>query len=311
MNMFIKQKKIPLDKILILLKLKIFPLIILLLIILIIEENNNNIKICLCTVGKLENNYIREFVEHYKKYNIDKIFIYDNNDINGEYFNDVLSDYIKKKIVNILNFRGIKGKQLHMFSNCYKNNYKKYNWLIFYDIDEFINLKNYKNIKEFLSQKKFNKCQSIYLNWVIHTDNNLIYYQNRSLFERFPKIYINKNFCRGKSIIKGNIEGITMQSTHYLDNKLLRCDGFGNINNLSGINCKVPDFNYHYIDHFYSKSTEEFIRKILKGDCAFGQKKQYIYKRIYFYFKFNNMTIEKYNCIVNKTHLKLQKLKEK
>ena len=25
--------------------------------------------------------------------------------------------------------------------DCYKSNYKKYNWLIFYDLDEYINLK--------------------------------------------------------------------------------------------------------------------------------------------------------------------------
>lgn len=34
----------------------------------------NNIKVCLCTVGKLENNYIKEFIMHYRKYGVDKIF---------------------------------------------------------------------------------------------------------------------------------------------------------------------------------------------------------------------------------------------
>ena len=58
---------------------------------------------------------------------------------------------------------------------------------MFYDIDEFIHLKNYINIKLFLNENKFNKCQRIALNWVMHTDNNLIHYDNRSLFERFPE----------------------------------------------------------------------------------------------------------------------------
>ena len=52
------------------------------------------IKICLCTIGKNENKYTREFINHYQKYGVDKIFIYDNNDINGESFYDVSSDYI-------------------------------------------------------------------------------------------------------------------------------------------------------------------------------------------------------------------------
>ena len=32
-------------------------------------------KVCVCTLGKRENKYAREFVEHYKKYGIDKIII--------------------------------------------------------------------------------------------------------------------------------------------------------------------------------------------------------------------------------------------
>ena len=51
-------------------------------------------RVCLCTVAKEENKYIREFVEHYKKYDIDKIYIFDNNDKNGEKFEEVINDYI-------------------------------------------------------------------------------------------------------------------------------------------------------------------------------------------------------------------------
>ena len=32
----------------------------------------------------MENKYIREFVEFYEKHGVDKIFLYDNNDIDGE-----------------------------------------------------------------------------------------------------------------------------------------------------------------------------------------------------------------------------------
>ena len=52
-------------------------------------------KICICSIGKNENLYAKEFVEHYKSIGIDKIFIYDNNDIQGESFETILSDYIK------------------------------------------------------------------------------------------------------------------------------------------------------------------------------------------------------------------------
>jgi hypothetical protein len=50
-------------------------------------------KVCLHSPAKKENHYIREFVEHYKQYNVDIIFLYVNNDIGGEDFEIVINDY--------------------------------------------------------------------------------------------------------------------------------------------------------------------------------------------------------------------------
>ena len=58
---------------------------------------------------------------------------------------------------------------------------------------EFIHLEGYNNNKTFLSKSNFNKCNIIYLNHIIHTDNNQLYYQNKSMVERFPKIENCKN----------------------------------------------------------------------------------------------------------------------
>ena len=35
--------------------------------------------------------------------------------------------------------------------------------------------------------RNINKCQRIQLNWIFHTDNNLLYYENRPLKIRFPE----------------------------------------------------------------------------------------------------------------------------
>lgn len=85
---------------------------LIILIYIFIINNYREIKVCLCTVGKLENNYIVEFVEHYFKYKVDKIFLYDNNDINGERFEKVLSNYINNNYVEITNYRGQKKNKL-------------------------------------------------------------------------------------------------------------------------------------------------------------------------------------------------------
>lgn len=91
-------------------KLKIYYLFFLFFIMIIFykEIKKNEIKIGLCTLCKQENKYIREFVEHYKKLEVDKIFIYDNNDINGESFDLAIQDYCNFKNnlfkINMLKF---------------------------------------------------------------------------------------------------------------------------------------------------------------------------------------------------------------
>ena len=126
-------------------KNKILQIIIALIILLSFDFNKspNRLEICLCAIGKKENLYVEEFVEHYKKLGYDKIFIYDNNDKNDENLKDVLYKELSENYVSIIDFQGYRG-----FS--------------FFDIDEFLEINNNKSIKEFLSDKKFKKCYNIF-----------------------------------------------------------------------------------------------------------------------------------------------------
>ena len=58
----------------------------------------------------------------------------------------------------------------------------------------------------------FNKCQTVFFNWIIYNDNNLIRYDKRNLLERFinPTIRVNP----GKSFVRGNIKNLIITSTY-------------------------------------------------------------------------------------------------
>ena len=118
-------------------------------------------RVCLCAVAKEENKYIREFIEHYKKYDIDKIYLFDNNDKNGEQFEDVIMDFIKNGFVELIDYKGIPQPQLLAYNDCYRRYNKFYDWLIFFDIDEFIYLKDFKSFKLFLNDKRFKSCNRV------------------------------------------------------------------------------------------------------------------------------------------------------
>ena len=62
-------------------------------------------KVALFAIGRMENRYAVEWVEHYKNIGFDKIFIYDNNFGDEEHFEDVLQPYIDSRFVEITDYR--------------------------------------------------------------------------------------------------------------------------------------------------------------------------------------------------------------
>ena len=265
------------------------------------KYNEFNLKVCVCTLGKDENRYIKEYVEHYKKYGVDKIYLYDNNNIDGERFENVVGQYVDSKFVEIINWRGVKGKSTYygIMDSCYQSNYQLYNWLISYEIDEFIYLKNYQNVKSFLACPKFDKCDSIQLNWVHMSDNNNLFYENKPLYERFTEkgknVIKNKynKICYIKTIIRGNLKNIIINNNHFLSENLKSCNGFGKRNKFNNIESLRPDYEYNYIKHYYAKSVQEFVDKMNRGDLLRGNGKNIIQWAIEKFFYINKITYEK------------------
>lgn len=149
---------------------------------------------------------------------------------------------------------------------------------------------------------------------VCHTDNDRLYYENKSLFQRFPEIVpFRKTKNMGlevKFIIRGNISNIILNHLHTGNEKLRNCNGFGRKNKIfQSVATFEPDYKYYYIDHFYSKSTEEFIDKIKRGD-AFRNTFEHNMIRIGKYFNQSNINIKKIEMIERGTGLNLSKYKE-
>ena len=142
-----------------------------------------------------------------------------------------------------------------------------------------------------------------------HTDNNLLYYDNRSLHERFIT-KVKSPYETYKSILKGNIK-IKINSVHYLNKNLTSCNGLGiyNKNEKLGILTNNPDYYNYYFDHYSFKSTQEFIRKINRGSALYGKKDSNKLRKIKLYFDKNEITLEKINYMEKLTKLNLSNYK--
>lgn len=281
-----------------------FKLIIILInyIFIKIISKKLKLKVLLCAIARKENKYIQEFINFYKKLKFNKIILYDNNDILDHSLEIIIKKNIINKFVKLINYRGIKRPQIKAYNDCYTENNNNYDWIAFYDIDEYLYIKNYTNINKFLSLNRFNKCQSILINWKYYGDNNKLFYEKKPLKERFvvpfyfKKKKLNKIqkifYSAVKSLVRGKLKLIWGKFPHYFKNtKNCRPDGTFIKNYLSS-----PQYSVAYIIHYITKSTEEFIERINRGDVYYKVNKNYINFRIKkYYFLFNKITNKKLN----------------
>ena len=237
------------------------------------KEIISHTKVGLCVIGKKENLYAKEYVDYYKNLGYNHIFIYDNNDVNDEKFEDVLNKEISEKFVTIINYRGYRGKsdrpQFDAYKDCYSKYSGEYDWLSFYDFDEFLYLKENKNIQEFLDQKKFNQCINIKINWMAYSDNDLIYYENKPVQERFttslPNELTNQHI---KSTVRGHLKKNYwrgMQNPHTSYNDHISCIPTGEKTDSKSPFHNPPNYDCAYIKHYATKTLEEYLKKIKKG----------------------------------------------
>jgi hypothetical protein len=201
------------------------------LYIVLISNIQNNIKIALCTMGKKENLYVKEFINYYFKLGIDKIFIIDDNDKNTEQISDMIDSKFKH-FVKIYKSKKLKlFNQSKQFTFCYTKNKIKFDWILMVDMDEYLYIKNDK-LKNYLLKPVFKKCDFIKIHRVIANDNNHLHYENMPLFERFKGPYKKDIFI--KSIIKGNIPNLKYQvhSPYFSPIKNISCNNESKIINI-------------------------------------------------------------------------------
>jgi len=269
---------------------------------------HNNMKTLLCCIGRLENKYIREYVEYNKVLGFTNICLYDNNREGEDDFRDVIGDYIDSGYVILKNYRNITEPcQFKAYNECYAEYGNKYDWIAFLDIDEFIFLNNNKSINEFLSNPIFDGFDKIHLNWLLFGDGDNLYNNGKPLLQRITTpldinlktIYDFPDTFHIKPIIRGGLGKITYaQTVHTPIDKVKCCNSFGiECDPLSPI---VPyDFRNGGILHFTTKTAEEYADKVNRGFCD-GNKTD---KKtlIELFFKRNKVTADKVELFKEKT----------
>ena len=253
-------------------------------------------KIALCAIGRRENLYAREFVDHYKNLGFDNIFILDNNHDGEEHFEEVLEDDVNRGFVKIIDIRNETNCQMKEYTKMYAEYGKEYDWIAFFDFDEFLILPHFNDIHDYLD--KFpTDCQCVLINWLCMTDNNLVHYDDRPLMQRFTVPMpldrcVQYNFpdnCHVKSIIRGKLDNVKFGGNpHVVDTPLIAYTSTGM--KTENRPWQPMDYRIAFLKHFTTKTIEEWMTRKMQVGTPDRNPNSFLpfYKDRF--FKINEMT---------------------
>lgn len=275
-----------------------------------IKQNEKHIPVVanclLCAIVKNENLYIEEWVKHYQSLGVNKIVIYDNDNDKAEYVENVpyIKQLIDSRYIDVYHIPDKVVWQKEAYTECYQKYNKDYDWLMFFDVDEYLILENSISINEELAKPQFVNYDMIHVNWKIYDDNNIIYCNNDySIVKRFThpcekNQRINKEI---KSIIRGGLTGVKFtMNPHTVTSKIFNCcDPVGNkISSVQQYNLKICHREM-WLNHYICKTAEEFIKIKLKRMGGSTKHDVGIRYNVEFFFTYNDKTPEKIEYIKN------------
>lgn len=263
------------------------------------EWNGAKERIILCAIGRMENEYAREFVEYYLGIGVDQFVIIDNNYDKEEHFEDVLGDYIAEGKVTIENYRNRQQAQMKAYEDVYRKYGSLCAWMAFFDFDEFLVVNGGLNIKEWLHTFP-PEADEVLVNWRIMTDNGHYENDGRAMIDRFTepmtvdralKYQIPEN-NHVKCIIRGGLGEVRFEKTPHSSESCVHCY------HSSSVACDSSpfypyDYSSAYLLHFSTKTIGEWMRN--KWQKGVGTIQGDKFKRRYseYFFGINERTPEK------------------
>lgn len=265
-----------------------------------------DMKVMLCTIGRMENRYVREFVEYYKSIGVDKICLFDNNYDGEDDFREVIGDDIDSGFVILKDYRNRKKCQLDAYNECYKEYGSAYDWIMFFDMDEFMYLNNTNKVKEYLSGHVFDRFAMIHINWLNFGDNGQLKDDGRELQNRMPHyldvehktMYDFPDTFHCKSIVRGRLKNVKWDKTSHtptIDGECCNATGYPCDKNSP---FTPYDFRLAGLKHFCTKTADEYADKVLRGFPDGNPISRQ--KMLELFFKRNEVTKEKITLFKDK-----------
>ncbi len=232
------------------------------------QARNTRFYFCLCAIFKNEAPYFKEWIEYHKMLGVDHIYLYNN--FSTDNYKEILMPYIEEGYVTLIDWP-YELSQIPAYEHCYNHYRKDTFWLMFLDLDEFICPIFETDIKRWM--RRYEKYPSVLMYWLMFGTNGLVEAdKNKLVIEQYTNSWpAVRN--ESKQVLNTAYKPVKMYHHHIW----CWC-------RIAGVNIKIPSVNenkkfivYHkkercpkngtiQINHYWSKSLSEYVKKIDKGD---------------------------------------------
>lgn len=230
----------------------------------------------ICLIIRDENEYLEEWLRWHIGQGAEHFYIYDHDSkrpVKG--FVEALGKEISEK-VTVIEWKGKhKNAQPEAYKDCLNRFRGESRWIGFIDADEQVRVKTGQSLPEFL--KGYEKYAGVYVIWQTYDANGQKRKEAGPLRERFTRLTPEKSLGAGMG--KAFVQGMLLKEMYVHSGKPE--DGFyivgegkdameeGSIwkaNAATDLIC---------VDHYYTKSYEEWLEKLRRGSADSGYMRKY------------------------------------
>lgn len=238
-------------------------------------------RVGIIAIAKGENLYLKEWINWHLGLGFNHIIIGLND--------DVFKPLITNPRVTYKNYSGVDKVQALAYTEMYQEYRKDYDWIAFFDIDEFVMLDGYTSIQDFL--QNFD-CDVVRLSCLHYSDGDMLDTDgDYSVLSRFKEEYRTSLDTFVKSFINTRVE---------LNGRKIYGHGIydKSLDARNALNDPCECFNQHttrivdkvaWINHYPTKTVGEYIRQKYKRGGANGNPGRYSNWESYF-FRTNRKT---------------------
>lgn len=265
---------------------------------------NRNQKIAICCVAKNEDLYADEWLNHYRKLGVNHFYWFDNNDSKTAKINEI-SQYPDVDVIDVNGSELEKiGYQTGAYQFVYDTVGEEYEWIGFFDLDEFVEIDSDMSLIELLNRPEFYGATSVSMHWRYFGDNGLVRYEDKPLKKRFTEPapidvkYSSKN--DENRYVKSFVRTCLPVECGIHTSRF-----YGSLNRLADGSLREPfedvgdiNLNVAHVNHYGTKTIEEYIkRKCLNVKRASGLNSITNKDRLDWFFNVNEVTEEKLKVI--------------